>query len=246
MKKVCMIFFLVFASAIALIAQKKTITKKELIEEMTKVNNIYSYKGDVSIKVRFHDENYSGVEGMAKNEDKIYKAYFDLVDKNAQKIIFYADKDIKELEISITKGNFKLMYDKKDISKNWKTYKKELSKYPYTFLDFLFYEGETPTYLFDYVDMSRYIEIAKQGGDVSAGAYFRTDEECYVVDLSDYYGGAEASMNVSKDFHVLGLYVEDNGYSYEWNKDTPKSVFVSSMPEGISVEFLDENGWIKK
>lgn len=53
--------------------------KDTIINNAIKMNNYIGYKGDVSITVEYHEEEY-GVEGGKENVGKIYKAYFDLVD----------------------------------------------------------------------------------------------------------------------------------------------------------------------
>lgn len=239
MKKINLIFLFVwvFASALNLFGKTDYVTKKDIIEGMKKANNFVGYKGNVYIEVMFHDENYSGIKGMEKNVGRKYKAYFDLIDYRKQKILFYADKDIKELEISLINGKYKVIYDKKDITKNIEKYENELSKYPYIFFILSYYEYD---YLFDYVDITQYIDLVQEGSEPFE------DEDVYFIDLSDAYGGAEASINVSKDFRMLGLYVGDDGYSYKWGKVAPKSIFVSTMAEGIIAEFLDLDGWVKK
>lgn len=240
MKKVCMVFFLEFAFATANFA------KTDILENIEKANNFYGYKGNVSIKVMWHDTNYSNIDGMGKNEGRIYKAYFDFVDNNNQKIIFYEDEESPELEISLTDyEKLKIIYDKKDISENLENYKDALAKYPYTFLYFLYDERNaeinTPNLLFSVVVMSW---AAGEVEEVNLEASMFTNEE-NLIDLT-MEGDYEESIVFSKDYRMLGLSYRDGGYGYEWGENAPKTMSVTfSMFEGIKIEFLDENGWVK-
>lgn len=248
MRKINIVLLLTFLSTLGLYASNeiKGKEKETIINNIIRTNVLSGYKGDVLIKVLWHEEDYSGISGMANNKDKVYKAYFDLVDKNSQKIIFYKDTNLKELEINLINGKLKIVYDGKDITKNLKDYEKYLSKYPYMLWNFSLYLDETPVYLCPSVDLTLYIDdIKDERNNITTS---NEDGASYVIDMfeSSGEGVIDTGIEIDKYYRILLFYIADNASRYEWGKNVPSKITEIGIVESIEIVFSDEKGWVKK
>ena len=216
-------------------------------EAFIKANDFYGYKGNVTVTVDRYEEGYAA-EGGSTNIGVVYKAYLDFVSPENQKVIFYESEHAPELEINIvnngaltfheTNTTSTVFYEKKKIydsdmsseEKNKVAENVPLYKYPYIFWDYIYYGGE-PTSLQDLISPEK-----------SAQSYIEDSE----MDGYDPYDDYSFKVETDEKLRITGVYTGDNGDSFTWKNGVVHKKFIGIMGEGITIEFLDEKGWIRR
>lgn len=209
----------------------KSIDKKEIIKNVIQNNSFIGYKGEVIIE-------YTSYEDGEVFEDRIevsgmkYKAYIDVVDGENQKIVFYKDKNRKQLEIILVNKKIALIYDGKDITKDFEKYKKELLNYPPDF--WIFMDGNyIPTSLLTSVNITSYSYILEDKNNIA------DENEIYINDGNE-------GVYIDKYYRITGFFGGDYEVGYVWRDKYISKISESSYSESMEITFLDENGWIKK
>ena len=228
---VCAFMFMSFCYALGIDVEKSE-------AEILKVNNFSGYKGEIIIEVLSHDEGY-GVEGGPRNVRVKYKAYIDIVSQKSQSIVFYKSKHAKEFEIKLNGEDLILIYDKKTIYDSKITPKEDFSdiiekfeiyKYPYTIIGFLYYSGGESKYFPEYILDTLLIDNVVQN-------YYKLESS-----ENNYYLGIE----VDDEYRLTSFFIEDFSSSYEWKNKVPYKISQGHMYESVVIEYLDEDGWVKK
>ncbi len=212
-----------------------------------KANDFYGYKGDVTVTVDWYEEDYAA-EGGSTNIGVVYKAYLDFVSPENQKVIFYESKHAPELEINIvnnssltfheTNTTSTVFYEKKKIydsamsseEKSELTQNVPLYKYPYNFWGYIYYGGE-PTSLQNLISPEK-----------SAQSYLNCAERDGYDPFDDY----SVKITIDAELRITAKYMGDNGDSFTWKNGVVHKKFIGIMGEGITIEFLDEKGWLRR
>ena len=204
-------------------------------EAFIKANDFYGYKGDIRITVNRYDENY-GSWGSSSNIGVVYNAYIDTASRENQKIIFYKSEHASELEVSTENGKTTVFYEKNKVydspmSRDEALKNFPINKYPETITENISLGDDFTTSFIRLVSL----ELPVQR--------YITDAEMDGYDPNDDYS---FKVETDEELRILGDYFGDNGNSYSWENGVVKERFFGTMAEGITIEFLDEKGWIRR
>lgn len=72
------------------------------------------------------------------------------------------------------------------------------------------------------------------------------DDYPYTIDLEEYFHGAYAGIGLDNALSIIAFYVEDDITQYSRLEDFIFYIYISNMAEGLSITFLEEDGWVKK
>jgi len=238
MKKIIALFLIVILSTASIYA---AYNKKE-VKQITKANNFYGYKGKIKVVADSYDENYGLLEETSKNEDIVYDAYLDMIDKNNQSIMFYASSKLDgsphapRLEVILKKGSLTVIYDDKNIYDKKNSSKKDIEnvmailyQYPDFIVNFFFnysyYDGVHSRYILNEAILSN---VYKMYYDMSISEY-------------NYF----VLLEVDDKYRITSFSVEDNTDWYSWENNVPYQITISTMSSSTEIYFLDEDGWLK-
>jgi len=238
MKKIIALFLIVTLSTASIYA---TYNKKE-VKQITKANNFYGYKGKIKVVAERYDENYGLLEGTSKNEDIVYDAYLDMIDKNNQSIIFYASSTLDSsphaprLEMTLKKGSLTVIYDNKELYDKKSSSEKDIKnviailyQYPDFVMNFFFnysyYDGVHSGYVFNEAILS---DVYKSYYSLSTSKY-------------NYF----VLLEVDDKYRITSFSVGDNTDWYSWENNVPYQITISTMSSSTEIYFLDEDAWLK-
>ena len=216
-------------------------------EAFLKANDFYGYKGDIKVTIDSYEEDYAA-EGGSTNIGVVYNAYLDFVSPENQKVIFYKSEHAPELEINIvnngaltfheTNTTSTVFYEKKKVYDSAMSTEEKskvaenipLYKYPYNFWGYIYYGGE-PTSLTDLISPEK-----------SAQRYIT----CAERDSYDPYDDYSVKITTDEEQRITAEYMGDNGDQFSWKNGVVHKKFIGIMGEGLTIEFLDEKGWVRR
>jgi len=224
--------------------------------KILKANNLVGYKGKAKIKVNYYNAGYAyhpNAEAGKDNIGKTYDTYIDTSDEDNISIIISKSKHNKELKINIRANEMTFFYEGKQILvDNKQTLEKAaknipLYKYPYSIVGELFSYFYNLEYYKNLGYDDKATDVITSITDIESKAeYYIKEIKIRIANKSYEYDDYNYNVHFNDNYEIEGIYIGDNGDQYTWQDNAIVSISKGTMMEGIEIEFLDKDGWIRK